>query len=332
MSKQGQIIQLAQVDPSKPNPEEPPGWEIIFRIQDDKDVLIPYMTFAGLSLFSIVSAILLKQIEFLRKITEYVPESGCLMVIGMVIAFILWGIDELMWTIRKEEGKIYLLFIEHWVIEHYMIPPIILHASYDLYHPHFFGQLGTILALALIATVLNALIITGLIYFGYNWWILQGPVPGNMNIFICLTYGALISAVDPVAVLAVMSSVNADRALYFLVFGESLLNDGVTYVMFEGFKLFAPIPTDLYKNIGYEPYIFLTLSFLTKPVGGIAIGFIMGLLSALVAKHSGENTAFMKPLINILFAALGYMLAVIFAFSGILCKYCVFELILDLMF
>ena len=42
-----------------------------------------------------------------------------------------------------------LLDIEHWIIEHFMIAPIILHASYDLYHPHFFGQLGTILALAL---------------------------------------------------------------------------------------------------------------------------------------------------------------------------------------
>ena len=29
--------------------------------------------------------------------------------------------------------------------------------------------------------------------------------------------------------------VNADRGLYYLLFGEALLNDGVTFVLFEGF-------------------------------------------------------------------------------------------------
>ena len=320
---QGQIIQLFMGDPSKQNPTEPPGWEVIYQIEEeDKEVNSPYIIFLGLSLVTILFAILLKQIKFLRKITEYVPESGCLMAIGVVIYYILYGINYVLdFKVNGERMETSLLDIEHWIIEHFMIAPIILHASYDLYHPHFFGQLGTILALALIATVYNALIITIFIYFGYNWLVLPGSVPGRMNIFICLTYGALVSAVDPVAVLAVMSAVNADRALYFLVFGESLLNDGVTYVMFEGFKAFTAIPTDKYDQIGPESYMFLALSFLTKPFGGLAIGFIMGLLSAFVTKHSGENTAFMKPLINLLFAALGYSLALVFAFSGILCKY-----------
>ena len=320
---QRQIIQLSKGDPSKLNPSEPPGWEVIYQIEEDKEVNIPYIIFLGLSLVTIFFAILLKQVKFLRKTTEYVPESGCLMVIGVFIYYFLFGISYAMdyFKVKGERMEHYLLAIDHWIIEHFMIAPIILHASYDLYHPHFFGQLGTILALALIATVCNAFIITVFIYFGYNWLVLPGSVPGRMNIFICLTYGALVSAVDPVAVLAVMSAVNADKALYFLVFGESLLNDGVTYVMFEGFKAFTAIPTDKYDQIGPESYMFLALSFITKPFGGIAIGFIMGLLSALVTKHSGENTAFMKPLINLLFAALGYSLALIFAFSGILCKY-----------
>ena len=37
-------------------------------------------------------------------------------------------------------------------------------------------------------------------------------------------------------VLAVFDDVNVDKSLYYLVFGEALLNDGVTFVMFEGFK------------------------------------------------------------------------------------------------
>jgi len=39
-----------------------------------------------------------------------------------------------------------------------------------------------------------------------------------------MVFSALISAVDPVAVLAIFQEIHIDRILYFLVFGESLLN------------------------------------------------------------------------------------------------------------
>jgi solute carrier family 9 (sodium/hydrogen exchanger), member 3 len=39
-----------------------------------------------------------------------------------------------------------------------------------------------------------------------------------------MLFSSLISAVDPVAVLAIFQEIHIDRILYFLVFGESLLN------------------------------------------------------------------------------------------------------------
>lgn len=44
-------------------------------------------------------------------------------------------------------------------------------------------------------------------------------------------FGSLISAVDPVATLAIFKALNVDQILYMLVFGESVLNDAVAIVL-----------------------------------------------------------------------------------------------------
>ncbi|EFX85161.1 hypothetical protein DAPPUDRAFT_46630, partial [Daphnia pulex] len=49
----------------------------------------------------------------------------------------------------------------------------------------------------------------------------------------CLVFSSLISAVDPVAVLAIFQEVGINKDLYFLVFGESLLNGTCLYYYYE---------------------------------------------------------------------------------------------------
>lgn len=45
-------------------------------------------------------------------------------------------------------------------------------------------------------------------------------------------FGSLISAVDPVATLAIFNALDINPTLYMLVFGESVLNDAVAVVLF----------------------------------------------------------------------------------------------------
>ena len=71
----------------------------------------------------------------------------------------------------------------------FLIAPIILHASYSLYHPHFFGQIGTILIMAFLATSLNVLVITPIVSLIYR------HIDQDFNVFDSLTFASLISAV-----------------------------------------------------------------------------------------------------------------------------------------
>jgi NhaP-type Na+/H+ or K+/H+ antiporter len=52
----------------------------------------------------------------------------------------------------------------------------------------------------------------------------MGPMVESLTLIECLVFAALISAVDPVAVLAIFQEVGVNEDLYYLLFGESLFN------------------------------------------------------------------------------------------------------------
>ena len=67
---------------------------------------------------------------------------------------------------------------------------------------------------------------------GFSLWVcgLSGLYGFDISLLETLIFSCLISAVDPVAVLAVLEELHVDKVLYIIVFGESLLNDAVSVV------------------------------------------------------------------------------------------------------
>ena len=92
-----------------------------------------------------------------------------------------------------------------------------------------------------------------------------------------LVFGALISATDPVAVLALFGKLGAPRRLSLLLEGESLLNDGTGIVFFTlSLTIFAGGPV--------HPGA-LTLAFLTVVGMGAVIGVAVGLAVSTILRH-----------------------------------------------
>jgi sodium/hydrogen exchanger-like protein 6/7 len=55
----------------------------------------------------------------------------------------------------------------------------------------------------------------------------------DVSLLECLAFGSTLSATDPVTILAIFQQYKVDPKLYTIIFGESLLNDAVSIVMYE---------------------------------------------------------------------------------------------------
>lgn len=62
--------------------------------------------------------------------------------------------------------------------------------------------------------------------------------PSEFNLLHGLLFGSLISATDPVTVLAIFHDLHVDVDLYALVFGESVMNDAVAIVLYKSIDQF----------------------------------------------------------------------------------------------
>lgn len=168
-----------------------------------------------------------------------------------------------------------------------MLPPIILDAGYFMPNRLFFDNIGTILLMAVVGTIFNVATI-GENYLA-KYWIDQWTVrqlPTGGSLYLCgltgiygpgmetplldvFLFASLISAVDPVAVLAVFEEIHVNEILYIVVFGESLLNDAVTVVLYHMFETYNEIGIDF---IEVSDVVNGVASFFMVALGGTLIG------------------------------------------------------------
>jgi sodium/hydrogen exchanger 8 len=101
-----------------------------------------------------------------------------------------------------------------------LLPPIIFEAGYALEKKRFFENIGAITLYAVFGTIISTFTVGMLTFLCAKLGLIDGV--STTNPMESLLFGALISAVDPVATLSIMNNpeLQCNKLLYSLVFGE----------------------------------------------------------------------------------------------------------------
>ncbi|EJD43554.1 sodium/hydrogen exchanger [Auricularia subglabra TFB-10046 SS5] len=170
-----------------------------------------------------------------------------------------------------------MLTFKHTLFFNLLLPPIILNSGFELRQDHFFRNFGAILTFAFVGTFISAVGL-GLLVYVYAYLGLESL---NLTLLECLLFGSALSATDPVTILAIFQQYKVDPTLYSIIFGESLLNDAVSIVLYE-YVVSAFHSEEIYTSHFLHGIGIFLLSFSTS----MALGVAFGLACSLMLKHS----------------------------------------------
>uniref|UniRef100_A0A8D3D6L2 Sodium/hydrogen exchanger n=1 Tax=Scophthalmus maximus TaxID=52904 RepID=A0A8D3D6L2_SCOMX len=250
-----------------------------------------------ISLWVLLASLMKLGFHLIPRLSNIVPESCLLIVVGLLVGGLIKLAGEKVPPVL--DSRLFFLCL---------LPPIILDAGYFLPIRPFMENIGTILMFAVVGTLWNAFFIGGILYAVCQ----SQPDLNKLSLLPCLLFGSIVSAVDPVAVLAVFEEIHINELLHILVFGESLLNDAVTvvlYHLFDEYSAAGPV-TVLDAFLG-------VISFLVVALGGVLVGAIYGFLSAFTSRFT-SHTRVIEPLFVFVYSYMAYLSAEMFHLSGIM--------------
>ncbi|XP_063169833.1 sodium/hydrogen exchanger 2-like [Candoia aspera] len=232
-----------------------------------------------------------------EKLPSVVPESCLLIFVGLIMGGIIFCLNDQSPPVMDSD----IFFL-------YLLPPIVLDAGYFMPSRPFFENIGTILLYAVVGTIWN---VFGIGFSLYGICQVDAFQLDDISLLHNLLFSSLIAAVDPVAVLSVFEEIHVNEKLHILVFGESLLNDAVTVVLYKLFRSFCERPSvrtaDVFVGIG---------KFFLVGIGGLLVGLLYAVTAAFTTRFT-QNTLVIEPLFVFLYSYLSYLTAEMFHLSGI---------------
>ncbi|XP_071553420.1 sodium/hydrogen exchanger 8 [Temnothorax nylanderi] len=200
---------------------------------------------------------------------QYLPESVVIVFLGAAIGMIINLMShQNIANWRKEEAFSPTAFFL------VLLPPIIFESGYNLHKGNFFQNIGSIMVFAIFGTAISAFVIGAGIYL-----LGLAEVAYKLSFVESFAFGSLISAVDPVATVAIFHALDVDPVLNMLVFGESILNDAISIV------LTTSVLESNNAATTSEAIILGLNRFCLMFFASAGIGVVFALISALLLKH-----------------------------------------------
>jgi len=186
------------------------------------------------------------------------------------------------------------------------VPPLIFESSFSSSYHLFKAEFGQALILALPGVLIAAFATGGMAYCIYGIGIMQ-----KWTFAEALLFGSIVSATDPVAVVALLGELGCSERLSTLIEAESLMNDGSAFVMY---KIVLEIVQGRREasDVGGIIVLFLQLAGL-----GALVGLVFGLLCVYWCSVVIEDAA-VEITITIVGAYGSFWVAELLQYSGIL--------------
>ena len=184
------------------------------------------------------------------------------------------------------------------------LPTLIFEAAYKIDARLLFKNLLPILLLAIPALLISTFIV------GFSLHYFAG-----MELLVGLLFGALISATDPVAVVAIFKELGAPKRLALLVEGESLFNDGTAIVIF---GIILSLFTSVESASWADSFLSGSGQFLVVFLGGVSTGFVLAYAVSWILGHIHMNPP-VEILLTTILAYLSFVVADhVFHVSGVM--------------
>jgi len=188
--------------------------------------------------------------------------------------------------------------LTHDVIFDLILPPLLFEAALNLHWAELRRDLPPVLLISLVGVVFCAGAVALGLVFVLNWPVLPA-----------LAFGALISATDPIAVVALLRETCVKGRLALIVETESLANDGTAAL------LFALVAAALAGHADLTP-VAVAARFALIAFGGVACGLVCGGLGVVVAGRTEDHLV--ETALTAVAAYGSFLIAEHFGASGVL--------------
>ncbi|XP_074314780.1 sodium/hydrogen exchanger 1-like [Silene latifolia] len=240
-------------------------------------------------------------LDHLLKNNRWISKTTLILLMGSVAGALI---------LLLTQGRTALVFkFDEQLFFNYVLPPIIFNAGFEVRKKQFFRNFSTITLYGAIGTLISFGVISSGAYLLFK------PLDvGSLDARDYFALGAIFAATDSVSTLQVLNQEDTPL-VYSLVFGESVVNDAMSLVLFHVIQRFDYIP------LGADNVVLLfTQECLYLSVFSILLGVFIALLCAYTTKKMsfGGNSPLHEISAMILMAYLSYMLAELFNLSGIL--------------